>query len=820
MTRSSTKELLSPLKNPERVLRSRRKLFDNPSLVETSSPKSVQLSEIEEHIEEEEVTEIMAKTMEQYISKTQENYGSGITRPTINQDTPFEFKGQFLKELHDNTFSGSEHEDANEHMEIVLEIIDLFHIPKVTQDQIMLRAFPVSLTGAASRWLRNQPSGSITIWEILKTKFLNKYCPIAHTVKKIEEINNFQQEPDESLFRTEIKKVNEKVYVAQVRCEQCKGPHNTKDCPQKEKGKTLEEAYYTQFGAPCQPGGQYRAAGPGFYQRNNRNSSYPARRETMEELLAKFMAESAKRHEENSNIIKEIRASTDAEIQNQGASIKTLELQIGQMSKVLQERGFTWVFFLATKDETSGILKSFITEIENLVDKKVKVIRCDNGTEFKNRVMSEFCEKKGIKREYSVARTPQQNGVAERRNRTLIEAARTMLADSKLPTTFWAEAVNTACYVQNRVLVVKPHNKTPYELVRGRTPALSFMRPFGCHVTILNTLDHLGKFDGKSDDGFFVGYSLNSKAFRVYNIRTRKVEESLHIKFLEDKPIIAGTNSNDFAGTEESFGAGYSNKETKSSQDYIVMPLKKNDLLFDSSTKNASDVKPQPSCDIEKKDDEGVSKDSGLDYQERPTNNTQDDNDARPSINTANTNVNTSSSNINIVNLKVTIALIKATYDDLAGYETEVDISNITTTYPISSTPNTGSFILRGFILVVNRTMSSPNHSTSDIEDAFSSMNILNYTSVSSDYFPASLGSNSFNSSKNSNDNMIPPVFSSFYNNTYLKDVQAFHAKELPISSPDPITSPTILTPSPILPPSLLFDPRYFFIPEKKTITT
>ncbi|GJQ93115.1 putative ribonuclease H-like domain-containing protein [Tanacetum coccineum] len=165
---------------------------------------------------------------------------------------------------------------------------------------------------------------------------------------------------------------------------------------------------------------------------------------------------------------------------------------------------FTWVFFLASKDETSDILKSFTTQIENLVDKKVKIIRCDNGIEFKNRVMSEFCEKKGIKRKFSVARTPQQNGVAERRNRTLIEAARTMLADSKLPTTFWAEAVNTACYVQNRVLVVKPHNKTPYELFRGRTPSLSFMRPFGCHVTILNTLDHLGKFDGKSDDGFFL----------------------------------------------------------------------------------------------------------------------------------------------------------------------------------------------------------------------------------------------------------------------------------------------------------------------------
>ncbi|GJY68619.1 ribonuclease H-like domain-containing protein [Tanacetum coccineum] len=102
---------------------------------------------------------------------------------------------------------------------------------------------------------------------------------------------------------------------------------------------------------------------------------------------------------------------------------------------------------LVAKDETSGILKRFITKIENLVDKKVKIIRCDNRTEFKNRVMSEFCEQKGIKREFSVARTPQQNGVAKRRNRTLIEAARTMLADSKLPTTFWDEAVNTACYV-------------------------------------------------------------------------------------------------------------------------------------------------------------------------------------------------------------------------------------------------------------------------------------------------------------------------------------------------------------------------------------
>ncbi|GJS89564.1 putative ribonuclease H-like domain-containing protein [Tanacetum coccineum] len=202
---------------------------------------------------------------------------------------------------------------------------------------------------------------------------------------------------------------------------------------------------------------------------------------------------------------------------------------------------FSWVFFLATKDETSGILKTFITGIENQINHKVKIIRCDNGTEFKNKDMNQFCVMKGIKKEFSVARTPQRNEVAERKNRTLIEAARTMLADSLLPTIFWAEAVNTACYVRNRVLVTKPHNKTPYELLHGRPPSISFMRPFGCPVTILNTLDPLGKFDGKDDEGFLVRYSIHSKAFRVFNTRTRKVEENLHITFLENKPNVAGS---------------------------------------------------------------------------------------------------------------------------------------------------------------------------------------------------------------------------------------------------------------------------------------
>nr|GEU96451.1 retrovirus-related Pol polyprotein from transposon TNT 1-94 [Tanacetum cinerariifolium] len=198
-------------------------------------------------------------------------------------------------------------------------------------------------------------------------------------------------------------------------------------------------------------------------------------------------------------------------------------------------------------------------------DRKVKVIRCDNETEFKNRDMNQFCEMKGIMRQYSVARTPQKNRVAERRNKTLIEVAKTMLADSKLLTTFWAEPVSTACYVQNRVLVVNPHNKNPYKLFHGKTSMLSFMRPFGCLVTILNTIDHLGKFDGKADEGFFVGYSLNSKAFRVFNSKTRIVEETLHIRS--------------------------SYKGERTGKDYILLPLWTADPPFPQEPKSSQEEK-------------------------------------------------------------------------------------------------------------------------------------------------------------------------------------------------------------------------------------
>ncbi|GKA80467.1 ribonuclease H-like domain-containing protein [Tanacetum coccineum] len=192
--------------------------------------------------------------------------------------------------------------------------------------------------------------------------------------------------------------------------------------------------------------------------------------------------------------------------------------------------------------KTPSLIKGFACLIAKATSDESRMWhrRSDNGTEFKNRDMLEFCGNKGIKQEYSNARTPQQNGVAERMNRTLIEAARTMLADSLLPTTFWAEAVSTACYIFNRVRVTKPQHKTPYELLFGHKPIISYIRPFGCHVTILDTLSVLGKFDRKSDEGFLVGYSLNSKAYRVYNLVTKRVEVNLHVNFLEEKPNVKG----------------------------------------------------------------------------------------------------------------------------------------------------------------------------------------------------------------------------------------------------------------------------------------
>ncbi|GJS47208.1 retrovirus-related pol polyprotein from transposon TNT 1-94 [Tanacetum coccineum] len=194
---------------------------------------------------------------------------------------------------------------------------------------------------------------------------------------------------------------------------------------------------------------------------------------------------------------------------------------------------FTWVKFLRSKDETPEFVTNFLKQIQVGLNKTVRFIRTDNGTEFVNQVMSEYYEGVGIFHQKSVPRTPQQNGVVERRNRTLVEAARTMMIFSKAPMFLWAEAVATACYTQNRSLIHTRHNKTPYELVHDKKPDLTFFRVFGALCYPTNDSENLGKFQAKADIGIFVGYAPSRKGYRIYNKRTRRLMETIHVTFDE-----------------------------------------------------------------------------------------------------------------------------------------------------------------------------------------------------------------------------------------------------------------------------------------------
>ncbi|GJS67651.1 retrovirus-related pol polyprotein from transposon TNT 1-94 [Tanacetum coccineum] len=167
------------------------------------------------------------------------------------------------------------------------------------------------------------------------------------------------------------------------------------------------------------------------------------------------------------------------------------------------------------KSDAADRIISFIRKMENLNEVRVKELRSDNGTEFRNHKLEKFYDEK----------------------------AKTMLNSTKLPKQFWGEAINTACYTQNRSIIVKRHGKTAYDVFRGRSPDISYFYVFGCPVHIHNHMDHLGKFDEKADDGFFLVYSLAAKAFRVFNIRRQEIEETVHVTFSEYDEVISQTST-------------------------------------------------------------------------------------------------------------------------------------------------------------------------------------------------------------------------------------------------------------------------------------
>ncbi|GKA12699.1 retrovirus-related pol polyprotein from transposon TNT 1-94 [Tanacetum coccineum] len=199
---------------------------------------------------------------------------------------------------------------------------------------------------------------------------------------------------------------------------------------------------------------------------------------------------------------------------------------------------YTWTHFLRSKDETPGVLIDFLTLVQRGLHAQVTTVRTDKGTEFLNKTLHAYFAKEGIRHETSTARTPEQNGVVERRNRTLVEAARTMLSAAKVPLFFWAEAIATACFTQNRSLVIPRHEKTPYHIINARKPSVKFFHIFGSLCYIVRDGENLDKMKEKGDACIFVGYSTQSKAYRVFNKRTRLIVETIHVNF-EELPQMA-----------------------------------------------------------------------------------------------------------------------------------------------------------------------------------------------------------------------------------------------------------------------------------------
>ncbi|KAK1683597.1 hypothetical protein QYE76_044445 [Lolium multiflorum] len=225
---------------------------------------------------------------------------------------------------------------------------------------------------------------------------------------------------------------------------------------------------------------------------------------------------------------------------------------------------YSWVFLLKSKDETHREFITFAKKAQRTYESEIKAIRTDNGTEFKNYTMQEFVDDEGIKHEFSAPYTPQQNGVVERKNRTIIEMARTMLSELNSPHNFWGEAISTAVHYSNRLFLRPLHNKTPYELLTGNKPNVMYIRVFGCKCLVKNNKGKLGKFETRTIEGIFVGYAENSHAYRYYNRSTGTIEVSCGVVFLEDNgsqveqvvPCVAG-NDDDPSSAIKHMGIGH-----------------------------------------------------------------------------------------------------------------------------------------------------------------------------------------------------------------------------------------------------------------------
>nr|GEY20522.1 retrovirus-related Pol polyprotein from transposon TNT 1-94 [Tanacetum cinerariifolium] len=240
---------------------------------------------------------------------------------------------------------------------------------------------------------------------------------------------------------------------------------------------------------------------------------------------------------------------------------------------------FTWVKFLRSKDETPDFIIKFLKMIQVRLKVPVRRIRTDNGTEFDNQTLRDYYEEVGISHETSVARSPQQNGVIERRNRTLIKAACTMLIYTQAPLFLWAKAVATTCFTQNRSIIRLRHGKTPYELLHSKLPDLSFFHVFGALCYLTNNSENLGKLQPKADIGIFIDYASTKKAFRIYNRRTRRIVETIDVNFDELTAMASEQSSLGPMLNEMTPGTISSGLVQKTSPSTSYVPLSRNDWI-------------------------------------------------------------------------------------------------------------------------------------------------------------------------------------------------------------------------------------------------
>ena len=200
---------------------------------------------------------------------------------------------------------------------------------------------------------------------------------------------------------------------------------------------------------------------------------------------------------------------------------------------------YTWVMFLRSKSEAPEYIEALCIRLQNEKNLKIDQIQSDHGKEFKNSYMESFCTRSGISQEFSTPITPQQNGVVEGKSRVIQKMARAMLHNKDVARNLWGEAINIACHMVNRVYFRPSTKKTPYELWKGRKPIVNYFRIFGSTCFILKNRENVRKFDSQSDEGIFLGYSSTSKAYRVYNKRTKKVMEIVNVVI--DKALDSGS---------------------------------------------------------------------------------------------------------------------------------------------------------------------------------------------------------------------------------------------------------------------------------------